>query len=265
MKSPSPSVTYTAVFGNYDRIPGVNPDWGCDFVCFTDSPELVSYGWRVVHVNLNGESPAQANRRYKMLPHVFLPMYERSLYIDGNIRITEDPSSLFEKYLTHGMITIPHHQERACAYEEAKACIESGYIDRETAERQMERYAMEGFPRSYGLTANGTIFRNHMNESIILLMNAWWSEYCSGAKRDQLSLQYLTWKLNVRVTEMEEVAQKNKRFFKIAIHKALRRKSAIGKIVDYISSNRYKNIWFSSIHNIIHKFNTNKLLRFLAR
>lgn len=223
-------VVYTAVFGNYDRVPPVNLEWDCDFICFTDNHTLVSSGWKILVRKLNGESPAQANRRYKILTHEYLGDYESSLYVDANIRILLDPNPLFKKYLQHGMIAIPKHQDRNCAYEEAQSCIKRGLVDRQITNRQMEKYAREGFPEQFKMTENGIIFRKHNEKSVSELMKAWWAEYCAGGKRDQLSLPYLIWKQKIDVQEVVEGPRINSRFFSIELHESDKSKSLMTRL-----------------------------------
>lgn len=262
MKSTQTKVVYTAVFGNYDNVPVVNPEWDCDFICFTDNPDLVSTGWQVVKVQLNGEHPAQANRRYKMLPHKYLCNYDRSLYVDGNIRIVADPSPLFQKYLDNGIIAIPKHPIRNCAYEEALACIARDLVNKVTVEQQMARYAAQGFPKKYGLTANGIILRNHFDKNIIVLMMAWWGEYCSGGGRDQLSLAYLIWKKNIDIAIMAENAWNENKYFRIGLHCAQKHTTLIGRLVDYICCNGQR----SNFHKVVYKaFQMLGKIRFLRR
>lgn len=265
MRSVSSNVVYTAVFGNYDLVPTVNPDWDCDFVCFTDNPDHVSPGWKIVIVQLNGELPAQANRRYKMLPHKYLSSYERSLYVDGSIRIVADPSPLFSKYLDNGVIAIPKHQDRNCAYAEARLCIKEGRVNKEITEQQMARYAADGFPEKFGLTENGIIFRRHYDQKVIMLMESWWGEYCSGGRRDQLSLPYLIWKKNIGVALMAETARNNNKYFRITLHNSLRRSSFVGRLVDHIGCNRHRNYFYKTVHKIIHRMGKIQFLRRIAR
>lgn len=265
MKAFRNKVVYTAVFGDYDHVSPINPEWNCDFICFTDNPSIVSSGWKIVIVQLNGEIPVLANRRYKMLPHKYLADYDYSLYVDGNIKILVDPSPLFQKYLDRGIIAIPKHQDRDCAYAEARACVKAGLVDKEMTDEQMAQYLAQGFPERYGLTANATILRKHLDANVLDLMESWWSEYCSGARRDQLSLQYSAWKKSVVITLMEEEAQANTKYFQIVVHQALRRKSFVGRLVDYMGCNRYRNIFFKAAHKIIHRFSENRLLRRFAR
>lgn len=257
-------VVYTAVFGRYDHVLAVNPEWDCDFVCFTDNLEIVSQGWQAVLVQLDGEPPAQANRRYKMLPHKYLSKYMLSLYVDGNIRIVADPSPLFEKYLAGNIIAIPKHQDRVCTYEEASLCIAGKLVDKEIAEQQMKRYARDGFPLKFGLTSNGIILRKHFDANVIALMTAWWEEYSIGAKRDQLSLQYLIWKHNIHIATMEESAHKNTKYFRISVHPSQSRLSVAGRIVDYIGCNRHRNFFYGIVYRIIHKMGEIQVLRNMA-
>jgi hypothetical protein len=265
MKSTSARVVYTAVFGNYDRVPPVNPEWDCDFICFTDNPGLVSPGWQVVTVHLNNESPAQANRRYKMLPHKYLSAYESSLYVDGNIKLVADPSPLFGKYLRNSVVAIPRHQERNCAYVEASLCIERGLVSKEITEHQMARYAADGFPRKFGMTENGIILRKHDDEDVRAMMASWWDEYCGGGRRDQLSLPYLIWKKKVAVNLMEETARNNNKYFRITLHTVVRRSSLVGRVVDYIACNRYRSNFYKMTHKVIHEIGKIKLARKIAR
>jgi hypothetical protein len=259
------NVVYTAIFGDYDRLEPVNPSWNCDFVCFTDNPAIVAPGWRPIVVQLNGELPAAANRRYKMLPHKYLSSYVTSLYVDGHIKIIADPSDLFRKYLEFGSIALMKHPDRDCAYDEAVACIASGLVNKQDVQRQMSEYAAQGFPKKFGLTANGLIFRKHLDENVIDLMECWWQEYCIGGKRDQLSLQFLIWKRNIKAMLLEESAFSEMKHFRISIHKWKRRVSIMGRLVDYVACNRRRNYFFTKLHECLHKFNKNKILKVIAK
>lgn len=251
MKSREKKVVYTAVFGDYDQVPAVNPEWDCDFVCFTDNPDIVSAGWKVVIVPLNGEAPAQANRHYKMLPHEYLPNYECSLYIDGNIKILADPKPLFEKYLEESLIAIPKHQDRNCAYAEAILCIKGGRVDKDLVESQMARYSAEGFPKQFGMTENGIIFRRHHDETVMALMEAWWQEYCCGGRRDQLSLPYLIWKSKIEVLECTEGPRISAKFFEIELHAIDKLKSPIKRLARKANGKKHLSSYYLLISKIV--------------
>lgn len=244
-------VVYTAVFGRYDNVSPVNPEWECTFICFTDSHELLSDGWIIVVVDTNGESPAQANRRYKMLPHKYFPDFDYSLYVDGNIRIVADPTPLFEKYMGDGLIAIPKHQDRNCAYVEAVVCIESGRVDKEITERQMLRYAKDGFPEKFGVTENGLMLRRHHDKNVIILMESWWNEYCGGARRDQLSLPYLIWRNNINIFEISEGPRISSKYFKLNLHTIDLSKSYLGRLARDANGKAHLNWYYLIISTIV--------------
>jgi len=238
MKSEYEYVVYTAVFGAYDEVPSVNPQWNCDFYCFTDNRNFLSSGWKVILVESLDEGTAQTNRRYKMLPHKFLPNHKASLYVDGNVEIVTDPSPLFKKYLRDAHIAIPKHQDRHCAYEEADLCIHEGRVNEQETIQQMDRYRQEGFPANYGLTENGIIFRRHHESAVVNLMEAWWQEYLSGGKRDQISLPYLLWKNNTFISEVTEGPRISNSFFKIGLHNSAKKKPFFRRAAILINSRK---------------------------
>lgn len=244
MTMPAKFVVYTAVFGAYDRVSEVDSSWDCDFVCFTDNPDLLPSGWRVVLVDLDGDSPAQINRRYKMLPHIYFPNYECSLYVDGNIKIVKNPCDLFAKYLDDGVIAIPKHQDRDCAYEEASICIKSGIVSGQVTARQMGRYAAEGFPKNYGLTENGVIFRRHHDEKVVPVMNRWWDEYRLGGKRDQLSLPYLFWRDGLQVQDVVEGPRISSEYFVIELHAGEMSMPLISRLARIANGRRHLTLFY---------------------
>lgn len=238
MKNPREYVVYTAVFGNYDTVAAVDPTWDCDFICFTDNPSLVSMGWDIVHVSQSNEAPALANRRFKILAHRYLEGYKKSLYVDGNFKIIANPSPLFPKYLNTGLIAIPVHQERKCIYMESKLCIKEGRVDKADTEKQISKYAADGFPENFGLWENGLIFRRHHDPSIVALMESWWLEYCEGGRRDQLALPYLIWKTKINVVDVVEGPRVSSEFFQIELHNNDKSKSLLRRFVRKVSSKK---------------------------
>lgn len=212
-------VVYTCMFGGYDCVSAVNSrDWPCDFICFTDRPDLVSSGWQVILVENHSEAPHIVSRRYKMLAHQYLPQYEYSLYIDSNIRLHADPSPLFARYLANANIAIAKHPERDCAYQELQECTLLGLVDVHTAHAQAQRYLQLGFPQHFGLNESGVIIRRHHAPDIVELMTHWQAEFLNGGKRDQFSFNYLVWKLNVHTSELNVGPRYSRRYFSIKFH-----------------------------------------------
>ena len=191
-------VVYTALFGDYDNLQEPSKNYqGCDFICFTNQKQLTSAIWDIKLIELDNQSPSEANRYYKLLYYLHLAKYTQSLYIDANIQLLQDPKQLAKRYLSQYDIAIPQHFLRDCSYQETAVVIRSGRIALWPSIRQTRQYIKDGYPEHFGLTENNVIFRNH-NDSVKILMQQWWSQLQQTVLRDQLSLGYVCWKLNYK-------------------------------------------------------------------
>jgi hypothetical protein len=191
-------VAYTAIVDNYN--PLQNPlyiDPQIDYVCFTDQPKWCSLVnntvWKCRPFPRMDLDATRMNRYVKILPHLFFPEYEYSIYVDGSIRITGDVRELLNQYGHPNMLSFKHPR-RSCIYEEGKVCIEMRKEDPDTITRQLEAYRSEGFPERFGLTENNVLIRQHNNPIIIKLMEDWWREVITKSRRDQLSFPYVAWR-----------------------------------------------------------------------
>lgn len=197
-------VVYTAIFGDYDvLINPRNPNQNIDYICFTDDNNLNSEVWTIRQFNREQLSDTLKNRKVKILPHKFLHSYNYSVYVDGNIHITDDIKDLIEQYVDHDFAA-PTHYLRDCIYDEVEVCIKQGKGDADIIYQQIERYKAEGFPENYGLSANSVLFRNHHGPDVRTLMEAWWDEVNNWSSRDQLSLPYMAWKHNFDIKLIDE-------------------------------------------------------------
>jgi hypothetical protein len=244
-------VVYTSIFGDYDVLRPVDASWKCDFVCFTDNPETRASGWRVVVVDDRSLTPADLNRRYKLLPHVYLSGYEMSLYIDGNITLHADPALLFDKY-SNSLIAAPTHRDRNCAYAEAKTCLDLEMIDEATYERLLVAYKSIQLPVGFGLTENGVLIRRHNHITVSTLMDEWWAEYCKCGKRDQILLPMLLWKNDVHVTPIVEGPRYTDRFFRINLHALDEKKNLLRRCVRIAHIRRHLGIHYRIFHWVSH-------------
>lgn len=210
-------VIYTCIVGNYDDLlePIVVSD-GFDYVCFTDQL-FKSSVWKIrpIPSELNELSQVKKQRCIKINPHIFLDEYDFSMWVDGNIQIVGDVNDYVEKHIKSEDCTIfiPKHPQRNCIYEEAEACIKLHKDTQENVYRQINRYHEEGFPKNYGLTQSGIIFRYHNDDRCKKIMDEWWNEVKNGSHRDQLSLFYVLWKnSDIKLEELESTLFKSKWF-----------------------------------------------------
>jgi len=195
---------YTAIADGYDtlkapriKIPGV------DYYCFTEPCSIVAEAWsrRDLAPEID-QSAATRNRYAKMLPHLLLPDYDASIYVDGNIEVLGNVMELARRALAFGNVALYDHPVRIDPYSEAIECARIGFDWNRRIRVQMDRYRRAGMPRNVGLLEANIIIRAHNTERVIRAMESWWREWQDGVKRDQLSLMYVLWKENVSVCRL---------------------------------------------------------------
>ena len=200
-------VIYTSIIGGYDSLeePRYIPE-GFDFICFTDQkinkPNSV---WEIRQVLPLYEDNTRTARKYKILPHRFLPEYDLSIWVDGNELVVGDVDKMQKTYLKDNDMTVYNHMscwdKRDCVYQEAQALFNLGNKDATNwkdnpniIKEQIDRYLKDGYPTNNGLIVSGVMFRKHNSPQVIECMEYWWEELKKGSKRDQLSFDYSVWK-----------------------------------------------------------------------
>jgi hypothetical protein len=208
---------YTALFGQYDKLIEPHRKYpNCEFICFTDQKHLKSEIWDIVYIDIDGISGTYKNRRLKMLPHIYLKDYHRSLYIDANIGIDKNPFPLCSELLSKHDFIIPKHFKRTCIYEEGHILIRSNRVECVKLIKQTMRYLRSGYVSQTEMGENNVLLRNH--HCIYEFSNAWWQEFSSGVSRDQFSLAYLSWKLNCPIEVRESLSTRTQMLFSIYPH-----------------------------------------------
>lgn len=248
------TVIYTSLFGDYDDLHHItNPDISCDYICFTDQKFIQAKNWSIIYVE-HSEDPVFMNRKYKMLPHLYLKDYESSLYIDSNIIIKGEISELIYNVLKRYSIAIPRHFMRDCAYTEASFCLEHNKINTDTYNNLiLNHFEKEGFPKNFGLGENNIIIRKHNDASIINVMDEWWDCFKNIAKRDQLTLMYLLWKNNIDFLLMKESSRNRNPYFDYYLHKSLLSGSKAKTKLLLMSARRDRNVFNKLIGKILDK------------
>jgi hypothetical protein len=153
-------------------------------------------------------------RQYKILSHQYINE-EYSLWIDGNIDL-KIPAEvlipmLIEKYLKDADMATMVHPSRDCVYQEAETCKLLGLDLPEVIDAQMAKYRAEGYPEHNGMVATSFVLRRHTPQ-IEAFNNAWFSELCCHSKRDQLSFNYVCWKLGMKYNLFDGAWQDNPYF-----------------------------------------------------
>lgn len=196
-------VVVTAAFGG--GLDLLAPDFvapDVQYVAYTDDPKLESRWWQVKLVPPDPSvTPRFQAKRYKVLTHELFPYAEHSLWVDSTFSLAVDPRYLVEASLQKTDLALFSHPWRDCIYEEADACIADGLDLSERIRGQMERYRAAAYPARNGLAACGILLRRH-TPAIAALNRAWWTEIVRHSVRDQLSFDYVCWRLGVRYRKL---------------------------------------------------------------
>lgn len=193
------NIIYTAITGQYDSLKPHPAVGDVRFIAFLDDHRRQSVeGWEVRSLTLTSTDPVRCAKRYKILAHEVVPEADYSLWVDGSIRIREgfDWDALVDTYLSSHDLALFRHYCRGCAYVEAEVCVLRGLDNRDIIRRQMQGYLVDGYPRDNGLVEASVVLRRH-TPSVEVVNTAWWREISIGSRRDQLSLNYVLWKLGV--------------------------------------------------------------------
>lgn len=196
-------VVYTALIGKYDDISRINKEAGYDYFMFTDQNfENKTTNWTILNIekNINFSNKLEVlrlQRFYKTHPHIYFENYDLSIYVDTTFEIFGNLDNFLLRILTQNKcIYSLEHPDRNSIYNEFGAVL---FIHKETEENIKfidKRYKKEGFPNNYGLSENCLIVRNHNDINCINLMNSWYYEIEHYSYRDQLSFNYILWKIN---------------------------------------------------------------------
>lgn len=193
-------VCYTCVTGGYDYVRQpivVSKD--IDYVCFTDNMQLKSNIWQIRPIpnQLNNLSNVKKQRIIKICPHKYLKEYDISIWVDGNIEIKADLNEFIQQYdLDKCPFYTRIHPSRKCIYEEAEACIRMKKDNAATIYSQIDKYKKEGYPKNIGMVETCVILRKHNDKICQLIDNYWASELLLHSHRDQLSFNYVCWKMH---------------------------------------------------------------------
>ena len=256
-------VIYTSIFGSeyYLHDPEVDME-GWDFICFTDNPNYESNYWKVV-LTPKIYDGARDSKKPKILPHRYLKDYDISVWVDGDVKITDDINQLVDKYLydkdyavfNHefcGITTTGNLNVRKCIYDEAKFIKWLGdnhprkhyKDDLNVINNQVNRYREEGYPENNGQARNTILIRRHNNKDIIKTMEDWWIEVKYGSKRDQLSFPYVSWRNKLDFNFIDEDIDNNKWFKLMKKWRQIKSKEVV-EVYEPISLEYFLNMEFA--------------------
>jgi len=176
-------VVYTSIVGGKDNLLDNQNTIGADFIAFTDQKSNI---WKTLEPYNRFKDNRRNSRIQKIMPHLFFPDYEYSIYIDGNITIKIPAQELIDKYLGDKDIAVVRHSGRDCIYDEANAIVGFGFEEPAILANQIKEYSKRGIKEHSGLAECGFMIRRNTKE-VARMNEKWWAEYTVYSKRDQLS------------------------------------------------------------------------------
>lgn len=200
---------YTAITAGKDTLKDPPLEEGTDRIFFTDRPQdHTNTPWNVREACSLFVDPRRNSRAHKILAHQYLPAYDYSLWIDGNIRLIASARDLINKHLRDADVAMFPHPARHCLYVEAQGCADAGSDHRHILNAQVAAYRRAGYPDNNGLNECAVILRRH-NARTERFNESWWAEYCRHSCRDQVSVRFALHKLCVRVALLPGTVQCN--------------------------------------------------------
>lgn len=186
----------------------------CDYILYTDNYIGKSKTYEVRHFPRFARDTTRAARMLKLLPHVFLPEYEYSVWIDGRVEIlTPDLPELIDKYMSESNFAAFPHQHSPTLAVEVERCIERKKDNPFILKQQLKAYQEEGYQET-GLVETGVLIRKHMADDVIEFDKFWWDQIQTYSRRDQISFPYAVWKLGFNYTKLPGYIWEND-FFKV--------------------------------------------------
>ncbi len=218
-------VVYTAITNGYDRLRPLkaqclSPARPIAFLDEATRAAATSTGsWEIRDIDRHAQDPNRQAKLYKVLPELFFPDAEYSLWVDGNVSLIYpfDIHRLISLFLAEADICVARHHARACLYQEAAVCKVRRLDSARVIDRQVARYRQEGFPAWHGLNHAAVILRRH-SAAVKNFNRQWWQEICQGSRRDQLSFNYVLWKVGLPIAEFPLPVQDNNGLFASVAH-----------------------------------------------
>jgi hypothetical protein len=207
-------VLYSCVTNKYDIVENtILASIGCNeeeikFVLFTDSPlkgdtpkKVTSSGaaitWELRPLVWKHPLCKRRTARYhKVNSHVLNLDADYTIWIDGSQQIKPVPlvKQLVNPLINKYMLASFKHPERTCIYQEMQACRKLRKDNPQLMANQINAYRKEGYPPYNGLVETACVLRKQCDQ-ITEFNKLWWSQIENHSFRDQLSFNYVAWKL----------------------------------------------------------------------
>ncbi|MES2713052.1 MAG: hypothetical protein V4653_15840 [Pseudomonadota bacterium] len=184
---------YTALLGDYEGLNEQPVATGSAhrFICLTDNSALRSDSWEMLLVQpVFAADAVRSQRALKLCPHIHLPDFARSLYIDNSVILAQPPEALFAlgETAADGLL-MPSHSYRDTVLDEFLEVSRLGLDDNGRIFEQLNHYLMHA-PEVLQTKPSwaAIMVRDHRNPRLCAAMDIWAAHVMRYSRRDQLSL-----------------------------------------------------------------------------
>lgn len=194
-KSSQEKVTniYTSIIGGVDNLSNAPKLQDINFQCYTDS-KIQAKNFQIIQEKV-GDNKWLESRRVKIRSHDYYN--DTCLWIDGRVIVNKNVSDFLDLHADNDF-TVFRHPYSKSIHEETERCLRAGILkDPKLVGSQLRKYKEDGFG-DHQLMAGGIILRKN-GEVAKAINELWWEELCEFPTRDEISLPYVLWKLNLKV------------------------------------------------------------------
>ena len=115
-------VVITAITADRDGLKENQNTEGAELVAFCDRP-LVSRTWEIRPACDLFRDPVRNAKVHKILPHLYFPDHDYSLWIDGTLELVDPAPLLIERYLAECDVVFGRHSVHRSLDDEIEACL----------------------------------------------------------------------------------------------------------------------------------------------
>ena len=206
---------YTVITNGYDPLRNClinNPDY--DYIAYIDelTPVPKNTNWQIRYIpdNIKHMNKIMQQIYIKILPHLFFPEYDISIYHDGKVQMTHDIKDLITDDM---MIVSNKHPLRDCAYDECKTLSQLRWERNDVVSRVYDMLKANNYPQHYGLIDTCMMIRRHNDPYVSEMMDCLWKmieDY--NITRYELIFNYVLFLQSKKVTQIPFNNYKSKYF-----------------------------------------------------
>lgn len=186
----------SAVFDNHDVMiqEPVGTAHSCIFFTDGDAPR----GWEVRRLPRRHADGAREAKRFKLQPHKWLSDFDVVVWLDGHGRLSSPRAvDVAVRAASQWGVAALRHPADDDVYAEVERCLQWRKDSPDVMLRQVDRYRELGLPEKTGLAATGMIAVDLRSRGARAFMDLWHEEVIRGSRRDQLSMPYVSWRLDM--------------------------------------------------------------------